>query len=327
MLTANETRQLLNGDLQMENDGSVHTNEKKADTPVTEVNEPSEASAEDAGNRTAESGEATPAEEKHQDDAGSSFRGKRKKDYTKEERSKHAFAKLKDKSRELKSQIAERDRRIAELEASLEKQSGNREDYKNDEDFVDARAERIADKRELDRLRIEQRNAQDQEYIERRNSWVENCFTDERERADYVRLVQRANTDYRSMHPEMGVDRFSELLEDNRDVYDYLDDSDIGPKMMRHFILKPESLEQITSKHSPVARWHALEQLEERMRRFFAKPKLSTEQKGAPSPEPKKLPSTGKLLSTTASPDSEDKWNHKWSHAELVNYMKKAGRI
>ena len=193
----------------------------------------------------------------------------------------------------------------------------------DDEDaYLDFKMDRRLDTEKVANLKSEIQSEQNvlssEEAAEIANDRLEKNFTNEDERSKYQNLVYKAESDYGSIHPELGVNKFSDLLTSEKDhtVLEYLQDSDNSPKLLRHFILKPEALIRIMSMHNPYNKTLELKQLENRMMQF--------ERMHSHDSSKNKLPDTGKQINNTSTSDTsihnKDYWiKHLKSRGQLKN--------
>lgn len=234
-----------------------------------------------------------------------------KKRYSKEERQKHAFKLQRDKLKESQN-------RIKELEEKLAKYDGLTKDrFEKEDDYIDYKVDMSSDKRELDRLRQE-RVTQEMEYAKDLSEQrILDNFTDKQEQEEYRKLLNVATTNFSALHPEYGINNFADFIAEDKTVLEYLADSDNAPRLIRHFIAKPESLLKIMRMASPLNKYAALDKMETAMVNYF-----KTKNVKATKP----LPSTGRVINNKINTTSTEKWDKKWSAADALNYLKNKGQ-
>ena len=242
---------------------------------------------------------------------------KKGKSYTKEQRTQHAFAKEKSRRRAVEAELAE-------LKEKLKKYEGlSLEHFKNDQEaYNDYKLDRRFDEEKVKRLESEQAELVNEEAAEVARMRVEACYPDEAEQAKYQNLIARAESNFESMHPEIGCKSFSEFLlqEKDRAIISYLQDSDNAPKLIRHFINKPEAAQRIMSMSNPYKKFFELQQLENRMMLHDR----MTKQAVTPRVEKKVLPNTGKVVQTnTVNSGNEIDWTKPMTKREAEAYFKK----
>ena len=250
----------------------------------------------------------------------------KKKKYTPLEKQQFAFKMQKARRKKAEEALAARNKEIEELKAQLEKYKGlSLEDFGNDQEkYMDYRLDQrlgnekvksMTDQYDRERMELEM-----QEAAEIANTRLENCYPDEEERNKYQALIQNAETNFASMHPEIGFNKFSDFLlsETDRSVLQYLQDSDNAPKLINHFIHKPEAALRIMTMRNPNMKFLELKQLENRMIQHERMVKSRTATK---APEVKKLPDTGKTL-TNSTIDTGIDWNRPWSKQDAINYIR-----
>lgn len=242
---------------------------------------------------------------------------KKGKSYTKEQRTQHAFAKEKSRRRAVEAELAD-------LKEKLKKYEGlSLEHFKNDQEaYNDYKLDRRFDEEKVKRLESEQAELVNEEAAEVARMRVEACYPDEAEQAKYQNLIARAESNFESMHPEIGCKSFSEFLlqEKDRAIISYLQDSDNAPKLIRHFINKPEVAQRIMSMSNPYKKFFELQQLENRMMLHDR----MTKQAVTPKVEKKVLPNTGKVVQTnTVNSGNEIDWTKPMTKREAEAYFKK----
>ena len=228
------------------------------------------------------------------------------KKYTRAERQKHAFKVQRDKLKESKA-------RIKELEDKLAKYDGlDKDKFDSEDKYIDYKIDMNSDKRELERLKNEQ-TAQQMEYAnDLAEQRIKNNFNNEQEEQEYRQLLDVAMNNFDRLHPEYGIKNFADLVSEDRTVLEYLADSDNAPRLIRHFIAKPESLLKIMRLSSPLNKHAALDKMEQSMMAYYRSKNITK----------KPLPSTGRVVNNKMTTVNTDKWNKKWSAADALNYLK-----
>lgn len=228
------------------------------------------------------------------------------KKYTRAERQKHAFKVQRDKLKESKA-------RIKELEDKLAKYDGlDKDKFDSEDKYIDYKIDMNSDKRELERLKNEQ-TAQQMEYAnDLAEQRIKNNFSNEQEEQEYRQLLDVAMNNFDRLHPEYGIKNFADLVSEDRTVLEYLADSDNAPRLIRHFIAKPESLLKIMRLSSPLNKHAALDKMEQSMMAYYRSKNITK----------KPLPSTGRVVNNKMTTVNTDKWNKKWSAADALNYLK-----
>ena len=228
------------------------------------------------------------------------------KKYTRAERQKHAFKVQRDKLKESKA-------RIKELEDKLAKYDGlDKDKFDSEDKYIDYKIDMKSDKRELERLKNEQA-AQQMEYAnDLAEQRIKNNFSNEQEEQEYRQLLDVAMNNFDRLHPEYGIKNFADLVSEDRTVLEYLADSDNAPRLIRHFIAKPESLLKIMRLSSPLNKHAALDKMEQSMMAYYRSKNITK----------KPLPSTGRVVNNKMTTVNTDKWNKKWSAADALNYLK-----
>lgn len=283
-----------------------------ADTSNTPVKE--------EGNSVSSKPETVPEKDKTE------AKNKKGKSYSPIEQQRHAFAKEKNRRREVQARLEAKQKEIEELRAKLEKYEGLKLEHFNgdNEAYTDYQIDQRLGKDKVSRLQKEydeeayaQQQREASEIAEYR---LQNNFPDEEERNKYTSLLIQAESNYGAMHPEVGYDKFSDFLlaEQDRTVLQYLQDSDNSPKLIRHFIHKPEAALRIMQMKNPYNKIVELKQLENRMmqhERVMAAKSRKLETK-------RELPNTGKVVTNTNMNTGFD-WNKPLTKAEAEKLLSK----
>ena len=241
---------------------------------------------------------------------------KKSKTYTKEQKTQHAFAKEKSRRKAVEAELAK-------LKEKLKKYEGlSLEHFKNDQAaYNDYRLDRRFDEEKVKSLESEQAELYNEEAAETARRRVEACYPDEATQAKYQNLIARAESDFESMHPGIGARSFSEFLlrEKDHSIISYLQDSDNAPKLIRHFIHKPEVAQRIMAMNNQYNKFIELKQLENRMLMFEKINKSKGEQ---PKVAKKVLPNTGKVAIATTVNSGERDWTKPISKSEAERMLR-----
>lgn len=317
-MTAEEAIKVTNGSATLNQDGTV----SESDTTKVEMNKDSSTTVDNKSDDKStsdedKSGDKSEVSSVEDNDKSKSEASNDKvnndkvntesnKKYTRAERQKHAFKVQRDKLKESKA-------RIKELEDKLAKYDGlDKDKFDSEDKYIDYKIDMKSDKRELERLKNEQ-TAQQMEYAnELSEQRIKNNFSDEKEEQEYRQLLDVAMNNFDRLHPEYGIKNFADLVSEDRTVLEYLADSDNAPRLIRHFIAKPESLLKIMRLSSPLNKHAALDKMEQSMMAYYRSKNITK----------KPLPSTGRVVNNKITTVNIDKWNKKWSAADALNYLK-----
>ena len=326
-MTAEEAIKITNGSATLSEDGTVVDNDTKVidnDSSTTDKTADTVAQSEktqdiapnkddksqdNVEDKASINNEDSVSDAKNSDDKVKKTSSKKR--YSKEERQKHAFKLQRDKLKESQN-------RIKELEEKLSKYDGLTKDkFEKEDDYIDYKVDMSSDKRELERLkqeRIQQQIEYAKDVSEQR---ILDNFTDSQEQEEYRKLLNIATHNFSALHPEYGIDNFADLIAEDKTVLEYLADSDNAPRLIRHFIAKPESLLKIMRMTSPLNKHAALDKMEQAMVNYFRTKNVKV----------KPLQSTGRVVNNRINNTSDtDKWNKKWSAQDALNYIKQRGK-
>lgn len=326
-MTAEEALKITNGSATLSEDGTVVDNDTKVidnDSSTTDKTADTVAQSEktqdiapnkddksqdNVEDKASINNEDSVSDAKNSDDKVKKTSSKKR--YSKEERQKHAFKLQRDKLKESQN-------RIKELEEKLSKYDGLTKDkFEKEDDYIDYKVDMSSDKRELERLkqeRIQQQIEYAKDVSEQR---ILDNFSDSQEQEEYRKLLNIATHNFSALHPEYGIDNFADLIAEDKTVLEYLADSDNAPRLIRHFIAKPESLLKIMRMTSPLNKHAALDKMEQAMVNYFRTKNVKV----------KPLQSTGRVVNNRINNTSDtDKWNKKWSAQDALNYIKQRGK-
>lgn len=326
-MTAEEALKITNGSATLNEDGTVVDNDTKViDNNASTTEKAADTVAEseskqDISPTNKENVEDKALNNEDSDDAKNSDKEtsvkeekdkvKRKKSYSKEERQKHAFKLQRDK-------LKESQKRIKELEEKLSKYDGlSKDKFEKEDDYIDYKVDMSSDKRELERLKQESIQQQIEYAKDISEQRILDNFSDSQEQEEYRKLLNIATHNFSALHPEYGIDNFADLIAEDKTVLEYLADSDNAPRLIRHFIAKPESLLKIMRMTSPLNKHAALDKMEQAMVNYFRTKNVKV----------KPLQSTGRVVNNRINNTSDtDKWNKKWSAQDALNYIKQRGK-
>ena len=315
-MTAEEAIKVTNGSATLNQDGTVcesdttKVDNKEVDSSATvEDNDKSNDKSKSTSDEIVSSVEDNDKSKDKSNEASNdnvTTESNNNKKYTRAERQKHAFKVQRDKLKESKA-------RIKELEDKLAKYDGlDKDKFDSEDKYIDYKIDMKSDKRELERLKNEQ-TAQQMEYAnDLAEQRIKNNFSNEQEEQEYRQLLDVAMNNFDRLHPEYGIKNFADLVSEDRTVLEYLADSDNAPRLIRHFIAKPESLFKIMRLSSPLNKHAALDKMEQSMMAYYRSKNITK----------KPLPSTGRVVNNKMTTVNTDKWNKKWSAADALNYLK-----
>ena len=320
-MTAEEALKITNGTATLSEDGTIKettqeepSKEKQAADTVAQSEKtqdiaPDDKSQDNVEDKASINNEDSVSDAKNSDDKVKKTSSKKR--YSKEERQRHAFKLQRDKLKESQN-------RIKELEEKLSKYDGlSKDKFEKEDDYIDYKVDMSSDKRELERLkqeRIQQQIEYAKDVSEQR---ILDNFSDSQEQEEYRKLLNIATHNFSALHPEYGIDNFADLIAEDKTVLEYLADSDNAPRLIRHFIAKPESLLKIMRMTSPLNKHAALDKMEQAMVNYFRTKNVKV----------KPLQSTGRVVNNRINNTSDtDKWNKKWSAQDALNYIKQRGK-
>ena len=200
--------------------------------------------------------------EKKQVEKSKKKHSKKADKFSKQERANYAFTKLKNKHREKVDRL---NAEIDELKKNLEKYKNmKKEDFKSEEDFLDAKLNSKIDTRELERKTSEL----DEARVQRNQAKVNHFYRTDDEKRRYKEVWQ--------LGVKSGI---LEKIGNDKVLTDFILDSDFSPKLLEHFILADGALERIIHLDDKRKEFE-LYSLEKRLEAFlnntnFNKPKKS----------------------------------------------------
>lgn len=331
-MTKQEAEAYLNGNKTYEE----ITSSTEDSQPAIEQNDSTEEHVDSSATETAtvETSDKTSVEEENSTSSDTEVnpekvetdvKSKKNKQYTEEQKRQHAFAKEKNKRREVQAKLEAKQKEIEELQAKLKKYEGlSKKHFNDDEDaYYDYKVDRRLDQEKIARLQQEISDeefaAKSEEAAQTAQYRLEKCYPSEEAQAKYQQLISNAETNYDKMHPEIGYSKFSDFLlsEKDQSILSYLQDTDNAPKLIRHFINKPEAALRIMTMRNPYNKIIELKQLENRMlqhERMNATKSNTTIVK-------RELPNTGKVV-TNGGNTAERDWTKPMSKKEAEQWLK-----
>lgn len=251
----------------------------------------------------------------------------KKKSYTQEEKQRHAFAKEKNKRRDVEAKLEAKMKEIEALKAQIKKYEGlTKENFKGDEEaFTDYKIDQRLGKEKVARLEREYYDEEHEMKMAEAQSIadyrISMNYPDEKERNDYQNLVIEAENNFANLHPEIGYNRFSEFLmsEPDHTLIDFLEDSDNSPKLIRHFIKKPEAALKIMSMKNPYMKMIELKSLENRMLQHERI--QAAQKKSINTNQVREIPNTGKVITNNNKQNSSIDWDKPWTKADAERYL------
>lgn len=167
-------------------------------------------------------------DEKKQVEKSEKKHGKKADKFSKQERANYAFTKLKNKHKEKVDRL---NAEIDELKKNLEKyKSMKKEDFKSEEDFLDAKLNSKIDTRELERKTSEL----DEARVQKNQAKVNHFYRTDDEKRRYKEVWQ--------LGTKNGI---LERIGNDKVLTNFILDSDFSPKLLEHFILADGALERI----------------------------------------------------------------------------------
>lgn len=166
--------------------------------------------------------------EKKQVEKSKKKHGKKADKFSKQERANYAFTKLKNKHKE---KVEKLNVEIDELKKNLEKYKlMKKEDFKSEEDFLDAKLNSKIDTRELERKTSEL----DEARAQKNQAKVNHFYRTDDEKRRYKEVWQ--------LGAKNGI---LEKIGNDKVLTNFILDSDFSPKLLEHFILADGALERI----------------------------------------------------------------------------------
>lgn len=255
--------------------------DEKEDRQDIDASAGSDESAEDRDEKAEDKGKEPEKTEK----PGKTEQSSKKERTHKEERD-YAFIREKNKR---KAQRERYEAEIKSLKEELEKYKGLKlEDFKgNQQEYIDYRIDQQKQEQKLadQQSRLDELNAADMEAENDRR--VNLSFADERERQEYVNLLEKNGREFLSALKQFDPENV---------VMTYLNDLEQYPRVLKVLMTDKEALRSVFAKRDPTFRKLALDHLAT---------KILAPKAQVAKPEKKKLPVIGRQ--TSSSPVAENK--------------------
>ena len=249
------------------------TGEESAETP---------AEAEKAG---ATGGQQTPNEpsvEKKDNEPPNNDKG-----HSPEEQRKYTWQKLRTENKEFKAKNEALNNQIKQLKEQI---AELKEEKPSEEQYTE---ENFRSKEDYFRYLAHQHNQQDARHSQQQQAELALANLQEQQRA--MTILQREEALFPAEQRKQYCDvvnaameaGMKNALEANPDVMEFLDNSEMAPRMLFHFALKPEDFMNIVQNPNPTSRKFALARLEEGLYRTFVLNKGANQPTGGEAQPPK----------------------------------------
>lgn len=213
--------------------------------------------------------ESDNGENQDNSNANNSSESKSKSKYTQQDKINHSFSKLKAKN---KAKIERLESEIASLKKQLEQhQNKTVNDFKSQEEYLDARQDARWNLRELEKRNNELKELKDEQIIERNQNRFNTLYATEEAKQSYIEAW--------NIGKQNGV---LEAINNDKVIMDFLHDSEYGPKLLEHFIRRPEVLERFINIENTGRKNHELYSLEDRLVKFLSSQNNKTVTKEEP---------------------------------------------
>lgn len=233
----------------------------------------------------AKESESDESDEKKSDDG-------KKENHTNKEKRDYAFIREKNKR---KAQREQYERKIAELQAEVNKYKNlKKDDFNGDEEaYINYKLDERDNIREIRRQQEEVDSLYQQELDDENDRRIELSFSNEEEKAEYRELLENRGQEFLSA---------LQKYDPQGTVLSYLNDTECYPKILKKLMTDTEALKSVFKYKDSYHRIQALDQISKSF--------------DAPKPK-KKLPVIGRQTTSSSNSDNVTHDNDYWN-----NYLK-----
>lgn len=174
--------------------------------------------------------EAKSDEGENQNNVDTNISSESKSKYTQQEKINHSFSKLKAKNKaKIEKLESENERLRKELESYRNKTV---EDFKSQEEYLDARQDARWNIKEIERRQAEIDELKQEEIAATNRNRFNTLYSTDEEKKNYAEAWE--------IGKQNGV---LEAIASDKDIMNFINDSEYGPKLIEHFIRRPSVLQ------------------------------------------------------------------------------------
>lgn len=245
-----------------------------------DISEEQAAEAEGAGSEQITTAAEEPAQQTVSEESNVDEKANPKKAYTPEEQAAYSFRKQLNKQKskyenqygQLQAQYNELLQRLDKLENPQKYAPLNRQNFQDDDSYIDAIVQQRFDNMWNQRLQEAQQKYQEQQQQDQE---VQAYRSRQDENVKKLFKTPEAEQQYRAAIKTALDQGLGELIDSDKEIATYIMRSEMGPKILYEFATKPQEVQKMFDENvTPMDRQFMIRELEGRLRNEMVKPAM-----------------------------------------------------
>ena len=245
-----------------------------------DISEEPAAEAEGAGSEQITTAAEEPAQQTVSEESNVDEKANPKKAYTPEEQAAYSFRKQLNKQKskyenqygQLQAQYNELLQRLDKLENPQKYAPLNRQNFQDDDSYIDAIVQQRFDNMWNQRLQEAQQKYQEQQQQDQE---VQAYRSRQDENVKKLFKTPEAEQQYRAAIKTALDQGLGELIDSDKEIATYIMRSELGPKILYEFATKPQEVQKLFDENvTPMDRQFMIRELEGRLRNEMVKPAM-----------------------------------------------------
>lgn len=245
-----------------------------------DISEEQAAEAEGAGSEQITTAAEEPAQQTVSEESNVDEKANPKKAYTPEEQAAYSFRKQLNKQKskyesqygQLQNQYNELLQRLDKLEHPEKYAPLNRQNFQDDDSYIDAIVQQRFDNMWNQRLQEAQQKYQEQQQQDQE---VQAYRSRQDENVKKLFKTPEAEQQYRAAIKTALDQGLGELIDSDKEIATYIMRSELGPKLLYEFATKPQEVQKLFDENvTPMDRQFMIRELEGRLRNEMVKPAM-----------------------------------------------------
>lgn len=245
-----------------------------------DISEEQAAEAEGAGSEQITTAAEEPAQQTVSEESNVDEKAQSKKAYTPEEQAAYSFRKQLNKQKskyenqygQLQAQYNELLQRLDKLENPQKYAPLNRQNFQDDDSYIDAIVQQRFDNMWNQRLQEAQQKYQEQQQQDQE---VQAYRSRQDENVKKLFKTPEAEQQYRAAIKTALDNGLGELIDSDKEIATYIMRSELGPKLLYEFATKPQEVQKMFDENvTPMDRQFMIRELEGRLRNEMVKPAM-----------------------------------------------------
>lgn len=245
-----------------------------------DISEEQAAEAEGAGSEQITTAAEEPAQQTVSEESNVDEKANPKKAYTPEEQAAYSFRKQLNKQKskyenqygQLQAQYNELLQRLDKLENPQKYAPLNRQNFQDDDSYIDAIVQQRFDNMWNQRLQEAQQKYQEQQQQDQE---VQAYRSRQDENVKKLFKTPEAEQQYRAAIKTALDQGLGELIDSDKEIATYIMRSELGPKLLYEFATKPQEVQKMFDENvTPMDRQFMIRELEGRLRNEMVKPAM-----------------------------------------------------